>query len=144
MKVARYQVVFAGFFFFYLNVKPNPPAAATPNSPSYLSQPDITIPISRSSSIPIDNTLPSGTNLIPPTQAVNRLGFHGMVRDSLARLTADPLRVGLHLNAGRPVAHPRQFVPWLAGQWEDASFWFGGTALCEVDSGSGGRGRGQL
>ena len=36
-------------------------------------------------------------------------GFHGMVRDSIARCTSDPLKVDFtHLNSDTPVAHPNQ------------------------------------
>lgn len=62
-------------------------------------------------------------------------GFHGMVRDSVSLLTADPLRViDLHLNDDRPVPHQRQLVPFNPAWGETNTTAFGGTSLCETDA----------
>lgn len=48
-----------------------------------------------------------GTGVTDPDQDTS--GFHGMVRDSVARCTDDPLKVEFtQLNSDSPVAHPNQ------------------------------------
>jgi hypothetical protein len=70
-----------------------------------------------------------------PTQ--DRDGFHGMVRDSVSRLTDDPLTVvDLNLNDDSPVPHQLQFVPFSAAWGETNLYGFGGTSLCETDAAS--------
>ncbi|KAL5085863.1 hypothetical protein Trisim1_009933 [Trichoderma cf. simile WF8] len=61
-------------------------------------------------------------------------GFHGMVRNSVAVLTDDPLVVRfVHLNGDEPVAHPLQFTPFEERWGETNLFGFGGTSIVEVD-----------
>ncbi|KAL3468077.1 hypothetical protein BJX64DRAFT_282961 [Aspergillus heterothallicus] len=65
----------------------------------------------------------------------NSDGFHGMVRDAIARLTGDPLTIKwTALNGDSPIAHPMQFVPSNEAWGETSLTGFGGTSLCEVDS----------
>ncbi|KAL3483413.1 hypothetical protein BJX62DRAFT_244908 [Aspergillus germanicus] len=62
-------------------------------------------------------------------------GFHGMVRDALARLTDDPLMIEwTDLNLDSPITHPKQFVPYNEAWGETTSTGFGGTSLCEIDN----------
>lgn len=61
-------------------------------------------------------------------------GFHGMVRNSVSALGANPLRVhDLNLNDDAPVPHQRQLVPWEARWGETQTFGFGGTSIVETD-----------
>lgn len=60
--------------------------------------------------------------------------FHGMVRDSVALMTDDPLKVqDMNLNDDSPVPHPKQFVPFNEAWGETSSYGFGGTSLVETD-----------
>lgn len=61
-------------------------------------------------------------------------GFHGMVRNSIAKCSSNPLKVDFpDMNSDAPVAHPEQFVPFNSSWGETSSTGFGGTSLCEVD-----------
>jgi hypothetical protein len=61
-------------------------------------------------------------------------GFHGMVRDSVSALGANPLVVhDLNLNSDSPVRHPNQLVPFNAAWGETNTVGFGGTSLVETD-----------
>ncbi|KAI0022934.1 hypothetical protein F4780DRAFT_150359 [Xylariomycetidae sp. FL0641] len=65
-------------------------------------------------------------------------GFHGMVRDAVARMTGNPLVIqDLHLNADVPVPHPLQFVPFNASWGETNTYGFGGTSIVETAAGAG-------
>ena len=61
-------------------------------------------------------------------------GFHGMVRDSVSKLTNNPLVVhDLNLNGDSPIRHQNQFVPCHADWGETNLFGFGGTGIVETD-----------
>lgn len=60
--------------------------------------------------------------------------FHGLVRDSVALMTDDPLKIhDLNLNNDMPIAHPNQFVPFNPLWGETNEYGFGGTSLVETD-----------
>ncbi|KAL1845035.1 hypothetical protein VTK73DRAFT_1300 [Phialemonium thermophilum] len=62
-------------------------------------------------------------------------GFHGMVRNSIARLTPDPLKVvDLHLNNDTPVCHPLQFLRANPAWNETENYFFGVSSLLETDN----------
>ena len=49
----------------------------------------------------------------------DQAGFHGMVRNSISLLTADPLTVmDLHLDNAKPIPHQQQLVPFNA-DWNE-------------------------
>ncbi|KAI1499959.1 hypothetical protein F5X99DRAFT_430164 [Biscogniauxia marginata] len=67
-------------------------------------------------------------------------GFHGMARDSISRMTDNPLLVDdLHVkitdNGDAP--HQQQFVPYNESWVETNSYGFGGTSLVESSDGVG-------
>jgi len=60
----------------------------------------------------------------------NDTKFNGMVRDSIAAVTSDPLKTNyLQTNNDSPVKHPMQFVPYNESWGETNLFGFGGTSL---------------
>ncbi|KAL7622429.1 hypothetical protein AAE478_007934 [Parahypoxylon ruwenzoriense] len=64
--------------------------------------------------------------------------FEGMVRDSVAQMTDDPLVVRfLHLNDDQPVPHPLQFIPFNGSWGETDMYGFGGTSIVETADGEG-------
>lgn len=60
------------------------------------------------------------------------LSWQGMVRDTVVKMTSDPLEVeDVSVNSND---QPQQFVPWNAAWGETNQYGFGGTSLCEVDA----------
>ena len=65
-------------------------------------------------------------------------GFHGMVRDSVAAMTDNVLNLhDVNLNSERPMAYPKQFIPYNHSWGESADTGFGGTSLCETNGTTG-------
>ncbi|EHK26883.1 uncharacterized protein TRIVIDRAFT_33778 [Trichoderma virens Gv29-8] len=80
------------------------------------------------------DTLWCSPGVTDPERDPDPEGFHGMVRNSVAALTGDPLVVrDVHLNGDEPVAHPTQFTPFEERWGETNLVGFGGTSVVEVD-----------